>query len=110
MGNFWLGFVAALFLVWFTYKVYELLKQKLGGNRWYRVVDVQPFSMPGYWSVEFMLADHHVFGYCKKQPPQEVNPRELMVRIKHFNSKNGLYHLHWEVIPKAEKERKDLGF
>ena len=93
MGNFWLGFVAALFLVWFTYKVYELLKQKLGGNRWYRVVDVQPFSMPGYWSVEFMLADHHVF-----------------VRIKHFNSKNGLYHLHWEVIPKAEKERKDLGF
>ena len=53
MGNFWLGFVAALFLVWFTHKVYELLKQKLGGNRWYRVVDVQPSSMPGYWNVEF---------------------------------------------------------
>lgn len=32
MGNFWLGFVAALFLVWFTHKVYELLKQKLGGK------------------------------------------------------------------------------
>ena len=106
MTMFWWGFGTALLLVAVLYGLYNWLIPKFFGVMWYQVVEVnQSNSSKDVWNVSFLLDNQHIYyGYCKKRPPQDVDPKQLRVRIKHFNEKRGLYHVHWEVIPADDKK------
>ncbi len=105
MAMFWWGFGTALFLVLVVRIVYVWLIN-LYGVQWYRVVDVKPMEAQGLWHVKFILGDYFAYGYCKKEPPHETDGQKLMVRVKHFNEKRGLYHLHWELLEDNKQKRK----
>ena len=109
MEMFWWGFGTALFLVILGYAVNRLLVPKFFEQKWYKVLSVKPTATPGIWAVVFEFADYHVAGYCKKQPPEGIEPDKLMVRIKNFNTKINLYLVIWEIIPEVQKEIKRLG-
>ena len=109
MEMFWWGFGTALFLVILGWVVSVKIVPIFFEQKWYKVLSIKPAETQGIWYVIFEFANYQVLGYSKKEPPRGIEPDMLMVRIKHFNTKNNLYHLHWELIPKSQKERKRLG-
>lgn len=102
-SSFILGILATLFVLAWIQKILQFIKRKLGGNNWYQVIGFcKDLSREGYWFVDYKFGNHIVRGYVKKEPPRDINVKDLRVRVKHTNLKNGMHHLFWEKASKIK--------
>ncbi len=93
------GFVTALLLFICLCRIYGGLCRKFQAKKWYQVSKIVSSPTQGIWLVDFLHDDGGVgCGYCKKEPPANVDVKNLKVYVKHFNTKICLYHVHWEVF------------
>lgn len=102
-SSFTLGILATLFVLAWMQRILQIIKRKLGGNNWYPVEGFyKDQSREGYWFMDYKFGDQIVRGYVKKEPPREIDVKDLRVRIKHSNLKNGMHHLFWEKASKIK--------
>jgi len=93
------GFISASLIAVGIYKLYCYFQRKFMSKKWYQVAKIEPSPTKGVWLVDFLHDDgSKAYGYCKKEPPADVDIKNLRVYVKHFNNQICLYHVHWEIF------------
>ncbi|MBQ8436475.1 MAG: hypothetical protein IJX20_02360 [Alphaproteobacteria bacterium] len=93
------GFVTASLIGVCICKFYCHFQRKFMSRKWYQVDKIVPTLAKDMWLVDFLHDDGgKAYGYCKKEPPADVDVKNLRVYVKHFNNHICLYHVHWEIF------------